>query len=57
LVRTMETKLGFVVAGLLLGIFIASMDNTIVSTATGTIVAELGGLDNDYAEGRTCKFS
>jgi EmrB/QacA subfamily drug resistance transporter len=41
----METKLGFVVAGLLLGIFIASMDNTIVSTATGTIVAELGGLD------------
>jgi hypothetical protein len=57
LVRTMETKLGFVVAGLLLGIFIASMDNTIVSTAMGTIVAELGGLDNDYAEGRTCKFS
>ncbi|NGQ95848.1 MFS transporter [Brevibacillus sp. SYP-B805] len=38
-------RIGFVVAGLLLGIFIAAIDNTIVSTAMGTIVAELGGLD------------
>ena len=41
-----ENHLGFVVAGLLLGILMASMDNTIVVTATGTIVGELGGLDN-----------
>lgn len=33
------------VAGLLLGIFIASMDNTVVSTALGTIVADLGGME------------
>lgn len=39
-------KLGFVVAGLLLGILMASMDNTIVVTAMGTIVGDLGGLDN-----------
>lgn len=38
-------NLGWVVAGLLLGIFISSMDQTIVSTAMGTIVADLGGLD------------
>ncbi|MEW9700469.1 MDR family MFS transporter [Paenibacillus sp. SI8] len=37
--------LGIVIAGLLLGILMASMDNTIVSTAMGTIVGELGGLD------------
>lgn len=41
-----EQKLGFVVAGLLLGILMASMDNTIVVTAMGTIVGDLGGLDN-----------
>lgn len=40
-----ETKLVPVMVGLLLGIFIASLDNTIVSTAMGTIIAELGGLD------------
>ncbi|USG64553.1 MFS transporter [Brevibacillus ruminantium] len=40
-----ESKIGFVVAGLLLGLLIASMDNTIVATAMGTIVAEMGGLD------------
>jgi EmrB/QacA subfamily drug resistance transporter len=34
-----------IVVGLLLGIFIASMDDTIVATAMGTIVADLGGLD------------
>ncbi len=40
-----ETKLWPVMAGLLLGILVASLDNTIVSTAMGTIVGELGGLD------------
>jgi EmrB/QacA subfamily drug resistance transporter len=34
-----------VLAGLLLSILMASMDNTIVATAMGTIVGELGGLD------------
>lgn len=37
--------LGIVIAGLLLGILMAAMDNTIVATAMGTIVGELGGLD------------
>ncbi|SET46630.1 MDR family MFS transporter [Paenibacillus sp. NFR01] len=37
--------LGIVLAGLLLGILMASMDNTIVATAMGNIVAELGGMD------------
>ncbi|GJM82139.1 hypothetical protein HMSSN139_46350 [Paenibacillus sp. HMSSN-139] len=40
-----NSRLGFVVAGLLLGILMAAMDNTIVSTAMATIVSELGGLD------------
>lgn len=40
-----KSKFGFVVAGLLLGIFISAMDNTIVATAMGTIVSDLGGLD------------
>lgn len=39
-----NSRLGFVVAGLLLGILMAAMDNTIVSTAMATIVSELGGL-------------
>jgi len=38
-------SLGIVIAGLLLGILMASMDNTIVATAMGNIVGELGGLD------------
>jgi EmrB/QacA subfamily drug resistance transporter len=38
-------NLGFVVAGLLLAILMSSMDNTIVATAMGTIVSDLGGLD------------
>ncbi|MCD1261718.1 MFS transporter [Paenibacillus athensensis] len=37
--------LGLVMVGLLLGILIAAMDNTIVATAMGTIVSDLGGLD------------
>lgn len=36
---------GMVLAGLLLSILMASMDNTIVATSMGTIVGELGGLD------------
>ncbi|MBB2479850.1 MFS transporter [Bacillus sp. APMAM] len=43
---TKNSKLGWVVAGLLLGILMASMDNTIVVTAMGTIVADLGGIDS-----------
>ncbi|AFC33805.1 EmrB/QacA subfamily drug resistance transporter [Paenibacillus mucilaginosus 3016] len=42
---TGQNKTGVVVAGLLLAILMASMDNTIVATAMGTIVGELGGLD------------
>ncbi|MCK6256103.1 MFS transporter [Fictibacillus sp. KIGAM418] len=41
-----ESRLGFVVAGLLLAILMASMDNTIVVTAMGTIVGDLGGLES-----------
>ncbi|MBP2001753.1 EmrB/QacA subfamily drug resistance transporter [Paenibacillus shirakamiensis] len=41
-----KTKnMGLVLAGLLLGILMASMDNTIVATAMGDIVGKLGGLD------------
>jgi EmrB/QacA subfamily drug resistance transporter len=40
-----QTKLIPVMIGLLLGIFIAALDNTIVATAMGSIVADLGGLD------------
>ncbi|OWA37256.1 MFS transporter [Saccharibacillus sp. O16] len=40
--NTANTK--WVVAGLLLSILMAAMDNTIVATAMGTIVSDLGGL-------------
>lgn len=40
-----NNKQSFIVAGLLLGIFMASMDNTIVATAMGTIVSDLGDFD------------
>lgn len=40
-----QNKIGVVIGGLLLAILMASMDNTITSTAMGTIVGELGGLD------------
>ncbi|MBE3570431.1 MAG: MFS transporter, partial [Bacillales bacterium] len=40
-----ESNIVWVVAGLLLGIFVAAIDNTIVATAMATIVADLGGLD------------
>jgi EmrB/QacA subfamily drug resistance transporter len=35
----------FIVTGLLLAILMAAMDNTIVATAMGTIVSDLGGFD------------
>jgi EmrB/QacA subfamily drug resistance transporter len=41
-----EKNLKFVVAGLLLGILMSAMDNTIVATAMGTIVADLGGFEH-----------
>jgi EmrB/QacA subfamily drug resistance transporter len=40
-----EQSIRFIIAGLLLGILMAAMDNTIVATAMGTIVADLGGMD------------
>jgi EmrB/QacA subfamily drug resistance transporter len=40
-----ETRTGFVIVGLLLGILVSAMDNTIVATATGNIVSHLGGID------------
>ncbi|AZB40871.1 DHA2 family efflux MFS transporter permease subunit [Bacillus sp. FJAT-42376] len=42
---TSEKHTRFIVAGLLLGIFMAAMDNTIVATAMGKIISDLGGLD------------
>ena len=35
----------FIIAGLLLGILMSAMDNTIVATAMGTIVSDLGGFE------------
>lgn len=43
--ESIKGKQGFIVAGLLLSLLMSSMDNTIVSTAMGTIVRDLGGLD------------
>ncbi|AEN89157.1 Multidrug-efflux transporter [Priestia megaterium WSH-002] len=40
-----EKNIRFIVAGLLLGIFMSAMDNTIVATAMGKIISDLGGLD------------
>ncbi|MGO4372013.1 MFS transporter, partial [Paenibacillus sp. MCAF20] len=37
--------MGIIIAGLLLAVLMGSMDNTIVATAMGTIVGELGGFD------------
>ncbi|MFD0051830.1 MDR family MFS transporter [Actinomycetes bacterium NPDC127524] len=42
---TSDQKQKYIVAGLLLGILMAAMDNTIVATAMGTIVSDLGGYD------------
>jgi hypothetical protein len=35
-----------VFSGLLIGVFLAALDQTIVATALPTIVGELGGLDH-----------
>lgn len=43
--KAKQSNLGLVLAALLLSILMASMDNTIVATAMGTIVGELGGFD------------
>jgi EmrB/QacA subfamily drug resistance transporter len=43
--QPINKNLGIVIAGLLLTILMGSMDNTIVATAMGNIVGELGGLD------------
>lgn len=40
-----RSNVKLVIAGLLLGLFIAALDQTIVSTAMGTIIKKLGGLD------------
>jgi EmrB/QacA subfamily drug resistance transporter len=40
-----KRNVSLVMAGLLLSILMASMDNTIVATAMGNIVGELGGMD------------
>jgi EmrB/QacA subfamily drug resistance transporter len=40
-----ETKLVPVMTALMLGIFMASLDNTIVATSMGSIVGDLGGMD------------
>lgn len=40
-----KSNIKFVLAGLLLAIFMAAIDNTIVATAMGTIVSKLGGMD------------
>jgi EmrB/QacA subfamily drug resistance transporter len=40
-----KRNLTLIVVGLMLAILISAMDNTIVATAMGTIIAHLGGLD------------
>ncbi|QAY66295.1 MDR family MFS transporter [Paenibacillus protaetiae] len=40
-----QSRMGLVVTGLLLGILVAAIDNTIVSTAMATIISDLNGLD------------
>ncbi|MBP1975408.1 EmrB/QacA subfamily drug resistance transporter [Cohnella thailandensis] len=38
-------RIGFILAGLMLGIFVAAIDNTIVGTSMATIVSDLGGYE------------
>ncbi|GEK33608.1 MDR family MFS transporter [Kurthia sibirica] len=40
-----KSKINLVVAGLLLAVFMSAIDNTIVATAMGTILSQLGGMD------------
>jgi len=42
---TKKSRTGLVIAGLLLGLFMAALDQTIVSTAMTKIIERLGGLD------------
>lgn len=41
-----KTNLRLVLTGLLLAILMAAMDNTIVATALGSILADLGGVES-----------
>ncbi|MEF3306489.1 MDR family MFS transporter [Paenibacillus sp. GYB003] len=41
-----QTKINWVVAGLLLGMFVGALDQTIVSTAMPTVITELGGFEH-----------
>ena len=41
-----KSNVKLIVVGLLLSILVAAMDNTIVATAMGTIVGDLGGIDS-----------
>lgn len=43
-----KSNFQLVVASLLLAIFMSTMDNTIVATAMGTIVGELGDWTNSF---------
>ncbi|MCC3377040.1 MDR family MFS transporter [Cohnella sp. REN36] len=43
--RNAKSHMGIVLAALMLGIFVAAIDNTIVGTAMATIVSDLGGYD------------
>lgn len=45
MIDSSKRNIKFIVAGLLLGILMSAMDNTIVTTAMGTIVSELGGME------------
>lgn len=40
----LKRRLIFVVAGLMLGMFLAALDSTVVSTAMPTVISELGGM-------------
>lgn len=40
-----KNKVGVIIVALLLATLMASMDNTILATAMGTIVGDLGGFD------------
>lgn len=41
-----QTKINWVVAGLMLGMFVGALDQTIVSTAMPTVITELGGFEH-----------
>lgn len=47
-----KSNIKMVVAGLLLAIFMSAIDNTIVATAMGTIVSDLGGWTNSSGSPR-----